>query len=108
MHSTPYLDTGVLNAIFCGCTYAVTYILSPQSATNNAAKQRVLEVNFLESTGKSGKVKLTMELEINEAAMELIKANMAHMMDMASQMGWRPGGKGKMGEGHMGMMKSPE
>jgi len=56
---------------------------------------------------KSGKVKLTVELEINEAAMELIKTNMENMMDMASQMGWKPGGKGKMGEGHggMGMMR---
>jgi hypothetical protein len=62
-------------------------------------------VDFLESTDKSGKVKLTMELEINEAAMSLIKENMANMMDMASQ--WRQnmgqGGKGKMGEGGHGM-----
>lgn len=46
-----------------------------------------------------------MELEINEAAMALIKENMANMMDMASQ--WRQnmgqGGKGKMGEGGHGM-----
>jgi hypothetical protein len=62
-------------------------------------------VDFLEATDKSGKVKLTMELEINEPAMALIKENMANMMDMASQ--WRAnmgqGGKGKMGEGGHGM-----
>ncbi len=62
----------------------------------------------MEATDKSGKIKLTMELEINQAAMELLKENMSNMMDMASQMGWRPsqGGQGKQGEGHhaMGMM----
>lgn len=60
----------------------------------------------MEATDKSGKIKFTAELEINQAAMELIKENMSHMMDMASQMGWRQGGKGKMGEGghSMGMM----
>ncbi len=46
---------------------------------------------------KSGKAKLTVELEINEAAMDLIKANMENMMNMASQLGWKPGGKEKMG-----------
>jgi hypothetical protein len=57
----------------------------------------------MESTDKSGKAKLTVELEINEAAMDLIKANMENMMNMASHMGWKPGGKEKMGEGHGGM-----
>jgi hypothetical protein len=59
----------------------------------------------MEAEDKSGKVKLTVEMEINPALMELIKENMSHMMDMASQ--WRPGmgqgGKGKMGEGGHGM-----
>jgi hypothetical protein len=59
-------------------------------------------VNSLESTDKSGKVKFTIELEINEPAIELIKANMGHMMDMASQLGWSSGGKSKMG-GFYGM-----
>lgn len=60
----------------------------------------------METVDKSGKIKLTVELEINPATMELIKDNMENMMNMASQ--WRPnmgGGKGKMGqgEGHAGM-----
>jgi hypothetical protein len=63
----------------------------------------------METTQKSGKIKLTVELEINEPTMELIKDNMANMVNMASQ--WRPnmgqGCKGKMGmgegEGHHGM-----
>lgn len=58
----------------------------------------------METAEKSGKIKFTAELEINQAAMELIKENMSHMMEYASQMGWRGGGKGKMGEGGMGMM----
>ena len=56
----------------------------------------------MDVTDKSGKVKLTMELEINPATMELIKENMSQMMDMASQMGWRQGGK--QGENHHGTM----
>lgn len=47
---------------------------------------------------------MTMELEINEAAMSLIRENIDNMVSVASQ--WRPnmqGGKGKMGEGHQGM-----
>ena len=59
----------------------------------------------MEAEEKRGKVKLTVEMEINPALMELIKENMSQMMDMASQ--WRPsmgqGGKGKMGEGGHGM-----
>lgn len=62
----------------------------------------------MEVTDKSGKIKMTMELEINQAAMELLKENMSNMLDMASQMGWRPnqGRQGKHGEDHhaMGMM----
>lgn len=62
---------------------------------------------FLENVDKSGKLKLTVELEVNPALMELAKENMAYMMDMASQ--WSKnmgqGGKGKMGsEGGVGMM----
>ncbi|MCL5877294.1 MAG: hypothetical protein M1540_05730 [Candidatus Bathyarchaeota archaeon] len=61
----------------------------------------------MEALEKSGKVKLTMELEINPAAMDLIKENMSHMMDMASQ--WRgQGGKGKMEGGHGAMMRGEE
>jgi hypothetical protein len=65
-----------------------------------------MEVDFLENADKSGKMKLTVELEVNPALMDLAKENMANLMEMASQ--WRqnmgPGGKGKMGEGHQGMM----
>jgi hypothetical protein len=61
---------------------------------------------FLETADKGGKLKLTIELEINPALMDLAKENMANMMDVASQ--WNKnmgqGGKGKMGEGHSGMM----
>ena len=43
---------------------------------------------------------------INQALMELIKENMSHMVDMASQ--WRQGmgqgNKDKMSEAHSGMM----
>jgi hypothetical protein len=56
----------------------------------------------MEALEKSGKVKLTMELEINPAAMDLIKENMSNMMDMASQ--WRgQGGKDKTEGHHTGM-----
>ena len=59
----------------------------------------------MEATEKSGKMKLTLELEINEAAMTLLKENMSRMVDMAAQ--WRgQGGKGKM-EGH-GMIHGHE
>jgi hypothetical protein len=53
---------------------------------------------------KSGKVKLTVELEINQAAMELIKANMEMMSQTIPGLiqNWREGMKGK-GMG-MGMM----
>jgi hypothetical protein len=65
-----------------------------------------MEVDFLENADKSGKMKLTVELEVNPALMDLAKENMANMMDMVSQ--WSKnmgqGGKGKMGEGHPGMM----
>lgn len=60
----------------------------------------------MEAAEKSGKVKFTVEMEINPALMELIKENMSHMMDMASQ--WRQGmgqgNKDKMSEAHSGMM----
>jgi len=60
----------------------------------------------METAEKNGKVKLTMELEINPAAMDLIKENMSHMVDMASQ--WRgQSGKGKMESGH-GMIHGEE
>jgi hypothetical protein len=61
---------------------------------------------FMEVAEKSGRVKFTVEMEINPALMELIKDNMSHMMDMASQ--WRQGNgqgnKEKMSEAHSGMM----
>jgi hypothetical protein len=67
-----------------------------------------LEVNFLETVDKSGRVKLTVELEINPALMDFAKEKMDSVMEMVSQ--WRPnmggmGSKGKMGqgEGHQGM-----
>ena len=60
----------------------------------------------MKAAEKNGKVKLTVEMEINPALMELIKENMSHMMDMASQ--WRQGtgqgNKDKMSEAHSGMM----
>lgn len=59
----------------------------------------------METADKSGRIKMTMELEINEAAMNLIRENIDNMVNLASQ--WRPsmgqGGKGKTGEGHQGM-----
>jgi hypothetical protein len=65
-----------------------------------------MEVDFLENVDKSGKMKLTVELEVNPALMDLAKENMANMVQMAQQWGKNmgQGGKGKMGEGHMGMM----
>jgi hypothetical protein len=63
-----------------------------------------MEVDFLENVDKSGKMKLTIELEVNPALMDLAKENMANMMDVASQWSKNMGqGKGKMGEGP-GMM----
>ncbi len=60
------------------------------------------------ATDKSGRVKLTMEVEINPALMDLIKEKMDSMMEMASKWAPQMGGKGKMGEGGgphgMGMM----
>jgi hypothetical protein len=56
---------------------------------------------------KSGKVKLTFELEINEPAMDLIKQNMEMMTDVAAQgmQAWREnmGQRGKQGQGGHGM-----
>jgi hypothetical protein len=59
----------------------------------------------METTDKSGKVKLTVELEINQAAMELIRANTEMMSQVMPQLvqNWREGMKGKGGHG-MGMM----
>ena len=59
----------------------------------------------METTDKSGKVKLTVEFEINQAAMELIKANTEMMSQVMPQLvqNWREGMKGKGGHG-MGMM----
>ena len=61
----------------------------------------------MEAADKSGKLKLTVELEVNPALMDLVKENMANMMEMASQ--WRQSmgqGKGKMGEGNPHSMGS--
>jgi hypothetical protein len=61
----------------------------------------------MEALEKSGKVKLTMELEINPAAMDLIKENMSNMMNMASQ--WRgQSGKDKIEGHHTGMHHSEQ
>ncbi|MGD6851464.1 MAG: hypothetical protein ACQCN6_05310 [Candidatus Bathyarchaeia archaeon] len=59
----------------------------------------------MEAADKSGKLKLTIELDVNPALMDLVKENMSNMMEMAQQWGKNmgQGGKGKMGEG-MGMM----
>ena len=64
---------------------------------------------FLETTDKSGKIKLTVELEINQPAMELIKGNMEMMSQVMPQLmqNLREGmaAKWKEGQGHgMGMM----
>ncbi len=59
----------------------------------------------MEAADKTGKAKVTLEVEINPALMDLIKENMSHMMEMAQQWGKNMGpGRGKMGE-HMGMME---
>ncbi len=53
---------------------------------------------------KSGKVKITVELEVNEALMELIKQNVENMSEMMSKgmANWRHGmGSGMMGHGMM-------
>jgi hypothetical protein len=64
-----------------------------------------MEVDFLENADRSGKMKLTVELEVNPALMDLAKENMANMMEMAQQWGKNMGqGRGKMGEGGPGMM----
>lgn len=56
---------------------------------------------------KSGKIKCTFELEINEAAMELIKKSSEMWSEMVTQgmQAWREnmGQRGRMGHG-MGMM----
>lgn len=61
----------------------------------------------METVDKSGRMKLTVELEINPVLMDFAKEKMDNVMEMVSK--WRPdmggmGGKGKMGgEGHQGM-----
>ena len=59
----------------------------------------------METTDKSGKVKLTVELEINQPAMELIRGNVEMMSQVMPQLvqNLREGMKGKGGHG-MGMM----
>jgi hypothetical protein len=54
---------------------------------------------------KSGKVKITFEVEINQPAMELIKQNMEMMQNMAPQwmQMWREN-RGSWGKGGHGMM----
>ncbi len=56
---------------------------------------------------KSGKVKLTLEIEINQPAMELIKQNMEMMNETMPGLiqNWRESMASKRKEGHgMGMM----
>jgi hypothetical protein len=62
-------------------------------------------VDVLETTEKSGKVKLTVELEINQPAMELIRGNVEMMSQVMPQLmqNLREGMKGKGAHG-MGMM----
>ncbi len=59
----------------------------------------------MEATDKSGKIKLTVELEINQPAMELIRSNMEMMSQVMPQLvqNWREGMKGKSGQGGHGM-----
>jgi hypothetical protein len=59
----------------------------------------------LETTDKSGKVKLTVELEINQPAMELIRGNIEMMSQIMPQLvqNLREGMKGKGWQGSHGM-----
>ncbi len=50
---------------------------------------------------KNGKLKVTVELELNQALMELIKTNVEVMSEMAAQ--GMPFWRGKMGSGGHGM-----
>jgi hypothetical protein len=58
----------------------------------------------MESAEKSGKVKMTFEVEINQAALELIKQNMENMSEVAAQgmQAWRENRdrSGKSGYSH--------
>jgi hypothetical protein len=62
-------------------------------------------VDILETTDKSGKVKLTVELEINQPAMELIRGNVEMMSQVMPQLlqNLRESMKGKGGQGGHGM-----
>jgi hypothetical protein len=55
----------------------------------------------MEATDKSGKVKFTFEMELNQPIMELVKQDIDMMMDLASQGAeiWRK----NMGERRKGM-----
>ena len=55
----------------------------------------------METTDKSGKVKFTFEMELNQPVMELIRQDIDMMMDLASQGAdiWRK----NMGERRKGM-----
>ncbi len=57
---------------------------------------------------KSGKVKMTFEVEINESAMDLIKSNMEIMSDVLGQaaQNWRDEMARRRKEGKMGGMGS--
>jgi hypothetical protein len=67
---------------------------------------------FMETAEKSGKVKFTFEMEINQPAMELIKENVGMMSEMVGQaaqnwreeMARRRKEGGKQGGHGMGMM----
>jgi hypothetical protein len=43
------------------------------------------EVEFMEAIEKSGKVKLTFEMELNKSVMDLVRQDIDMMMDLASQ-----------------------
>ena len=59
----------------------------------------------METTDKSGKAKLSVELEINQPLMELIRGNMEMMGQVMPQLvqNWREAMKGKGGQGSHGM-----
>jgi hypothetical protein len=83
-----------------------------QQSTNKIAKTSFYLVRlrfsrrWIYGSRKNGKVKLTVELEVNQPLMELIKQNVEMMSEAAAQgmTSWREKmGSGKQGHG-MGMM----
>ena len=60
----------------------------------------------MEATDKSGKVKFTFEMELNQPVMELIRQDIDMMMDLTSQATdiWRKNMGERRKQGGMGMM----